>query len=157
MNDIDLSINFLTNLMRKLDLFALVNAAIKQRGLDKFIIRQIQAQLFFDGEDGDGDSLGEYSPVTVEFKKAKGQPFDHITLKDTGAFYGSMTVRVDSEGIVIDANPIKIDEVTGEESNLFDDFGEDIIKLNAQNMKLFIILLQFGIQTEMKKIVDEAL
>lgn len=86
-------------------------------------------QLFQKGIYSDGNSLGEYSPFTVEVKKKKGQRHDHITLEDTGDFYGSFKVSADRISITIDANPIKDD------NNLFDDFGEDILGLTDESRK----------------------
>lgn len=87
-------------------------------------------QLFGLGEDSLGDSLGVYSPFTVEEKKKKGQPTNRITLKDTGEFYNSFVVVPYRGGFTIKANPIK------EDSNLFDDFGDDIIGLNETNLSI---------------------
>jgi len=86
-------------------------------------------QLFNDGIDSLGDSLGEYSPFTVELKKAKGQPTDRITLKDTGDFYKTFKVEVKDDSFFINANPIKDD------NNLFDDFGSEIVGLTEDNQK----------------------
>lgn len=86
-------------------------------------------QLFNDGIDSLGDSLGEYSPFTVELKKAKGQPTNRITLKDTGDFYKTFKVEVKDDSFFINANPIKDD------SNLFDDFGSEIVGLTEENQK----------------------
>jgi hypothetical protein len=87
-------------------------------------------QLFGLGEDSLGDSLGVYSPFTVEEKKKKGQPTNRITLKDTGEFYSSFNVVPYRGGFTIKANPIK------EDSNLFDDFGADIVGLNENNLSI---------------------
>ena len=84
-------------------------------------------QLFNEGVDSLGDSLGEYSPFTVELKKIKGQPTDRITLKDTGDFYRTFKVEVKDDSFFINANPIKDD------SNLFDDFGSEIVGLTEEN------------------------
>ncbi len=92
-------------------------------------------QLFNDGIDSLGDSLGEYSISTIEGtssylgKKAKGQPTDRITLKDTGDFYKTFKVEVKDDSFFINANPIKDD------SNLFDDFGSEIVGLTEDNQK----------------------
>ena len=86
-------------------------------------------QLFNDGIDSLGDSLGEYSPFTVELKKAKGQPTNRITLKDTGDFYKTFKVEVKDDSFFINANPIK------EDTNLFDDFGSEIVGLTEDNQK----------------------
>ena len=86
-------------------------------------------QLFNEGIDSLGDSLGEYSPFTVELKQAKGQPTDRITLKDTGDFYKTFKVEVKDDSFLINANPIK------EDTNLFDDFGSEIVGLTEDNQK----------------------
>ena len=84
-------------------------------------------QLFNEGVDSLGYSLGEYSPFTVELKKIKGHPTDRITLKDTGDFYRTFKVEVKDDSFFINANPIKDD------SNLFDDFGSEIVGLTEEN------------------------
>jgi hypothetical protein len=88
------------------------------------------SQLFELGEDSLGGSLGSYSPFTVEQKKKRGQPTNRITLKDTGEFYSSFNVVPYRGGFTIKANPIK------EDSNLYDDFGTDIIGLNETNLQI---------------------
>jgi len=96
--------------------------------LKKYIIKlNTIDQLFDDGIDSLGDSLGEYSPFTVELKKIKGQPTDRITLKDTGKFYKTFKIEVKNDSFFINANPIK------EDNNLFDDFGNEIVGLTEEN------------------------
>ncbi len=92
------------------------------------------SQLFELGEDSLGDSLGSYSPFTIEKKKKKGQPTNRITLKDTGEFYSSFNVVPYRGGFTIKANPIK------EDSNLYDDFGADIIGLNETNLQILRVV-----------------
>ncbi len=53
-------------------------------------------QLYEQGVDSEGKPTGEYSESTIKRKKAKGQKYDHITLKDTGTFY--RTIRLNPEG-----------------------------------------------------------
>ena len=103
------------------------------------------SQLFELGEDSLGDSLGEYSPFTVEKKKDKNQPFDRITLKDTGEFYNSFVVVPYRGGFTIKANPIK------EDSNLFDDFGADIIGLNEVNLQILRDVYKDKVLEEIRK------
>ena len=96
--------------------------------LKKYIIKlNTIDQLFDEGIDSLGDSLGEYSPFTVELKKIKGQPTDRITLKDTGKFYKTFKIEVKNDSFFINANPIK------EDNNLFDDFGDEIVGLTEEN------------------------
>ena len=103
------------------------------------------SQLFELGEDSLGDSLGEYSAFTVEKKKDKNQPFDRITLKDTGEFYNSFVVVPYRGGFTIKANPIK------EDSNLFDDFGADIIGLNEVNLQILRDVYKDKVLEEIRK------
>lgn len=51
-----------------------------------------QKQLFERGEDGKGKKLRGYARTTIAIKRRKGQPTDRTTLKDTGAFYKSLSV-----------------------------------------------------------------
>lgn len=97
----------------------------------KFIIQTIQDQLFNTGEDGLGNSLGTYKPFTIQYKKRKNQPFDRITLKDTGDFYSSYYVKSFLGGFIIDASRPEKDLFT----NLFDRYGEDIIQPNEDSLE----------------------
>ena len=106
-------------------------------------------QLFSLGIDSRGVSLKDiggnpltpsgYAPSTIEGrpgifegKRQKGQRFDHITLKDTGGFYRSFKVTVSGDTITLDANPNK------NGSNLFNDWGENIIVLTDENSQRII-------------------
>lgn len=93
------------------------------------IIRLItQDQLFSDGVDGDGDSLGEYSNFTKAIKLSKGQRIDHVTLKDTGAFYDSFRIIVNKDSI----------DVFADDSSIYDTpltkmYGLEILGLTEEN------------------------
>lgn len=95
-----------------------------------------QDQLFKEGEDGNGNILGLYSAHTEEINPEK-KAGSHYTLHDTGDFYESMIFNIFVDYIEIDADPIKTDKITGEETNLFQKYGEDILKLNEENLELF--------------------
>jgi hypothetical protein len=99
-----------------------------------------QDQLFKEGQDGDGNILGYYSAYTEELNPEK-KAGSHYTLKDTGDFYESMIFNIFVDYLEIDADPIKTDKITGEETNLFQKYGEDILKLNEENLELFKIKL----------------
>ena len=96
---------------------------------DEIIRLNTEDQLEEDGVDSLGRQLGEYSPYTVEIKRSKGQRTDHITLKDTGAFYGSFKVVVNSRGYTIEADDRSLYEVP-----LTDSFGLDILGLTDENV-----------------------
>ena len=80
----------------------------------------------FEGVDSMGVTLssigGDYSDVTIAFKQTNNQPFNRVTLKDTGEFYESFDVRYEMGGIVIDADTIK------EGDDLRDRWGNDILR-----------------------------
>lgn len=100
--------------------------------IEELVIKLNQDQLFNLGQDSEGDSLGSYSPYTIKIKQAKGQPTNRITLYDTGEFYQSFKAYYEDGSIVIDANAEKDD------TNLFDEFGVDILGLNDSNMSIFV-------------------
>ena len=81
------------------------------------------------GKDGQGESLGNYSPTTISIKQAKGQRTDHITLKDTGDFYSSY--RLSLNGLVT-ANTQK------EDTDLAVEFGKDILTLSDEGQDVMI-------------------
>lgn len=75
--------------------------------LQSQIIDLNQKQLYEKGIQADGQPTGEYAYNTIygtsryEGKIAKGQPYDHITLKDTSAFYNSMDVVAQSDNVIM--------------------------------------------------------
>ena len=90
-----------------------------------------EEQLFEKGIDGFGKRLAPYSPVTVEIKKLKGQPFDRTTLRDSGDFHSSIKVKLQKDGIKIESDPIK------EDTNLLEVYGEEILFLTEENLTEF--------------------
>jgi len=102
---------------------------------DLVIELNTEDQLYDKGQNSKGESLsdigGDYSSVTIEISKRKGRPkksASSINLNDTGDFYNSFTVTPFIGGFDIDADPIKDD------TNLFSEWGVDIVGLNEQNL-----------------------
>jgi hypothetical protein len=127
----DVLIQKLEEFKRNLDVDKALNFSIDS-DIKELIIELNQKQLYELGEDSEGVSLGSYSPVTVMIKQAQGVPTDRITLRDTGDFYKSFTVNYLNNEIVLDADGQKDD------TNLFTEYGEDILGLNELNMTIFI-------------------
>lgn len=96
-------------------------------------------QLFNQGVDSDGDIIGYYSEWTEMMNpdKKAGTPY---TLKDTGKFYESMIIYIYDNLIEIDADPIKKNE-KGEETNLFYEYGENIVGLTEENQEKVGLIL----------------
>ena len=74
-----------------------------------------------------GARLGTYS---IFDEKGRGGQF--INLNDTGDFWNSWLVDVKENGIVISADPFK------EETNLFEEYGIDVLGLTDNNLQIFI-------------------
>lgn len=121
----------LRTLFERLNSDAIWFYAVDQSVKDMIIQMNTEDQLEEDGIDSLGRALGDYSPYSVEIKKMKGQRYDHITLKDTGAFYDSWVVTVDRDGINIDA-----DDVSHYDEPLFKVWGEDVLGLTKENLAI---------------------
>lgn len=83
-------------------------------------------QLFERGIDSKGQSLGEYSPFTISYKKKKGQRYDHVTLRDEGDFYEGFFADADSWPVGINSKDSKTGELT-------DKYGDDIFGLTKDS------------------------
>lgn len=103
-----------------------------------------KGQLFDLGIDSKGRDLGDYAPFTIEVKQASGLPYDHITLYQDGIFYRSFYVVPNSEGFKIEANPIR------EDTNLFLDFGADIVGLTADSKEILSRLILTRLKDDIK-------
>ena len=109
-------------------------------------------QLFSQGIDSDGDIIGYYSEWTemMNPEKVAGTPY---TLKDTGEFYESMIIYIYENYIEIDADPIKKNE-KGEETNLFYEYGENIIGLTEENMEKVGVILADKYRAEIIRVLS---
>jgi len=119
-----------------LDENKIINQILSNKEFQRFIIDlNTRGQLFNKGIDSLSVSLGDYATTTIEGsgsfrgKRDKGQRFDHVTLLDTGEFYRSFKIVLSNDSFEIVANPIKDD------SNLFDDWGKDIVGLTEENLQ----------------------
>lgn len=121
---------------------------LRRKEVQEIIIEMNQEQMYELGQDSNGELIGGggYSPITIWIKEKKGQRVDHITLRDTGDFYNSMTVEVSSGEFIIDADADK-----GGGHNLFDMYGIDILGLNEDNKERLRELLVREFVFEIKK------
>jgi len=113
--------------------------------LEKIVIQlNIAIQMRTQHIDSNGEDLysiyhesSVYSKTTEilsQGRKIAGTPY---TLFDTGEFFKSFDVILHSEGFEIDADPIKNGgQYSG--TNLFLEYGEDILGLTDENMDKFI-------------------
>ncbi len=106
--------------------------------LEKLAIKLNQENQLKFGKTADGNFLGDYSQTSVDVYGKEPGP---IQLKDTGDFYDSFQVILLDDGFVIDADGFKTDD-SGETTNLFSKYGQDITGLNDENLSIFIKELQ---------------
>lgn len=104
-------------------------------------------QMYNKGIDALGDSLGDYSQVSVE---VYGKRAGHIQLKDGGEFYDSFVVLVLDDSFIIRANTIKNDSIKGD-VDLTTRFGDDIIGLTEENRDIITELIMKNIVKYVKQ------
>jgi hypothetical protein len=99
--------------------------------IDLIIELNTKNQLYDKGVDAIGDSIGSYSAKTKAIKDEKGQISDHVTLNDTGKFYESFKVYINSQkDFVISADTIK------DADDLIFKYGKDILGLNEDSLTI---------------------
>jgi hypothetical protein len=107
---------------------------------NKDFIKQANIQQMQEhGIRSDESSLGEYAQYTIERKKEKGQPYDHVTLHDTGRFHEKMYVKKEKMNLVETYNSYSSEFTIGskdkKEVMLIREWGSDIFGLTPMNMK----------------------
>ena len=139
----------LTDRIAKLDEGLLLRNFVSIPAVQKFILDLNRTdQLFNKGVDSKNKALGIYTPYTINSKEERGVPVPsdfHITLFDTGQFYSTFVIIPGKDFFEIDANPIR------EDSNLFEDFGEDILGLNDENLQVLIDFFKETIQLRVRE------
>ena len=96
-----------------------------------------ETQLFEKGVNALGVSISSYRPYsdkTVEIKKMKGQPFNRVTLRDTGDFHSAFFVRVSRENFSIDSTDWKTKKLVKK----YGDRDGDIFGLTDENLSELI-------------------
>jgi len=92
--------------MKQLNPNRLMRDVVGDSQLKAQIIDLNQSQMFDKGIDAKGETLGDYSPISVsKYGKRPG----HIQLKDTGEFYDSMKVGVEEDKFIITGDTDKGD------------------------------------------------
>jgi hypothetical protein len=84
---------------------------------------------------------GVYSITTEILSKGRKKAGTPYTLFDSGDFFKSFEVMYEDGGILIDADPIKVDSRGSFDTNLFEEYGKDILGLNDENLTIFITAL----------------
>lgn len=106
-------------------------------------------QLYEKGITATGVFIADYAPyseITIEIKQESGQPYDRVTLRDTGDFEHSFFLDADNEKFSIDA----ADKKTGD---LMKYYGDEILGLTDENAK--ILQMDIILPSLMQKIRKE--
>lgn len=91
------------------------------------------------------DTYQPYTPYTVGIKKEKGQPYDRVTLRDTGDFHKSFELVLDPTAFYITATDYKTQD-------LVDKYGSNIFGLTTENkQELTVTYVAPVVLEEMRK------
>lgn len=115
---------------------------------DVIIQMVVRDQLYDQGIEGRGISIMSYQPYTartMQIKQRKGQPYDRVTLRDTGEFYSSLHVEFDDDGFYVTSTDDKA-------KYLLARYGKTIFRLTNQN---FTELLRNYIRPELRQKLKE--
>lgn len=122
--------------MKLTELIANVNT-VKQKLADNIYMQNIisdidayvfivdanaEEQLFKQGVNALGVKIASFAPyklITIEHKKIKGQPYDRVTLRDTGDFERSFKVIIGKDSFRVDATDWKAEELKKKYGQIF--------------------------------------
>lgn len=90
----------------------------------------VQDQLYERGIDRNGVELLEYAQATIEFKQLNNQPYDRTTLRDTGDFHRSWTIKFGFDSFELVPEDIKTEALIAK-------YGEEVIGLTDENFNEF--------------------
>lgn len=95
---------------------------------EKEIVDMIRSQLWSGFNGYEENIIPPYADRTIKRKISKGQPTDRVTLKDTGAFYQSLSIEFDNDGFRVVSDDKKA-------VHLLSRYGEDVLRLANKNLK----------------------
>lgn len=125
----------ISGVLNRLKAFDASNAATTAIIETKESIADLNATQMFKGLRSDGSEiLPSYSELTIQLKKAKGQPTDRVTLHDTGSFYQGIKVEVTGEKIDITST----DEKTEKLNKKYSKSRGNIFGLNNESKSEYI-------------------
>lgn len=94
----------------------------------------VQNQLYERGINGTGVEIMSYKPYrprTIKNKQRKGQPYNRVTLKDTGEWYNSLRLVYDVDGFFITSTDEK-------NTYLKKKYGPTILRLTNENLSMIL-------------------
>ena len=138
----------------KIDPISIIRQILSDRAILNWIEEANRKQLLTGKNSFDvklSDIGGGYSDFTLQNNTSSiSKTRDKVNLYDTGEFHDSITVKVDNNLLQLDADPFKIDD-NGNTTNLFNEWGEDIIGLNEENLQQLIEVIKTKLILEILK------
>lgn len=110
------------------------------------MIEANQKQMYSGLDSNDEEIWPEYSPQTVRNKMAEGQPYDRVTLKDTGRFYDEM-------GIIYGDDSFEITSRDWKTEKLKEKYGQAILGLNDKSMDDFSFVVSYALLEDFEMIL----
>ena len=115
---------------------------------DRLIVKMNTDQLY-KGIDSDGNEITpSYTPFTVDIKRQKNQPYDRVTLKDTGDFHDSFLVRFNDDSFELDATDRKKPKIDRK-------YGESIYGLTDDNITKLTESLKDDFVQSFRKAIEQ--
>ena len=143
------------NKFLKIDPILIIRNILSDRAILTWIETKNKEQLL-EGRNSEDVKLsdigGEYSDYTLQNNTSSiPKTKDKVNLYDTGEFYESIIAQAGVTDLVdINANPIKTDEY-GNDTNLFSEWGKDIIGLNEENLQQLIEKVKVKLIAEIRR------
>lgn len=100
------------------------------RGNDFYAIDLNIAQMERGKDSKDQPIVPEYAEATIEYKKIEGQPYDRVTLNDTGQFRKEMVLEAARFPLNITSTDKKTPKLIGK-------YGKDIFGFTKESLKNF--------------------
>lgn len=123
-----------------------IDSVISDKEFNTAMLDMERGRLF-SGARADGtETEPPYKPFTIFKKIQKGQPYDRVTLFDTGDFYSGFTAERDGDSVLFtstDPKTAKLEGKYGEEIFGLDEFSKD----KTQQMSVPLILRWFKDET----------
>lgn len=94
---------------------------------ERSIVDLNRQQLYAGNTANENEIKPKYKPFTIQIKQEKGQPFDRVTLNDTGDFYNSIFLNPFGSEFEFDATDIK-------KADLEEKYGSDILGITPGDL-----------------------
>ena len=118
--------------------------AVKRNEKELFRLNQSQLQA---GVDGQGEEITPpYAPATIRYKIEKGQPYDWVTLRDTGEFYRNFRAVYGSDFFYLTSSDYKREK-------LLRKYGTEIFGLDEGALEDFTQFLKPAFVEEATKAI----